>query len=166
MIILKFMSAVIIVSDMERSRNFYETLLDQKVQMDLGANIAYEGFALLTLEKWVEFIEKEEKYINLSHNNGSELYFEIDDYDSFIGKFDSYNDFEIEVVHKTKEFPWGQRVIRFYDPDNHMIEVGESMDSVIRKFFDDGMSVEDIAEKTGYPVEYVVDLKNKLKINN
>ena len=159
---MKFMSAVIIVQNMEKSRKFYETLLNQKVQMDLGVNVSYEGFALLTLERWMDFLEKAENDFNLSKNNVSELYFEIDDYDDFVEKLNNYNDFEIEIVHKTKEFPWGQRVIRFYDPDNHMVEVGESIDSLIKRFFDDGMSVESIAEKMDFPVEYILDLKNKL----
>jgi len=160
---MKFECALIVVRDMERSKNFYENLLDQEVKMDLGANVAYEGFALMDFERWIDFLEKGENDFNFSKNNVSELYFEIDDYDTFIEKLNNYNDFKIEIVHKTKEFPWGQRVIRFYDPDNHMIEVGESMEVVIRKFFSDGMSVEDIAEKTGYPVEYLLDLKNNLK---
>ena len=159
---MKLTSTMIVVRDMEKSRNFYETLLNQKIVMDLGANVSYEGFALQTLETWIDFIEKSEANINLSKNNNTELYFETDDYDDFIKKLKDYNHFEIDLVHETKEFPWGQRVIRFYDPDNHIIEVGESMESVIKKFFKDGMSVEDIAEKTAYPVEYVNDLKNKL----
>jgi len=159
---MKFECALIVVRDMEISKNFYQGLLDQEVKMDLGANVAYEGFALMDFERWMDFLEKEEDDFNFLKNNVSELYFEIDDYDAFIEKLNGYNDFEIEIVHKTKEFPWGQRVIRFYDPDNHMIEVGENMESVIKKFFSDGMSVEDIAEKTGYPTEYVADLKNKL----
>jgi len=159
---MKFECVLIVVRDMERSKNFYENLLDQEVKMDLGANVAYEGFALMDFERWMNFLEKDENDFNFLKNNVSELYFEIDDYDTFIEKLNSYNDFEIEIVHKTKEFPWGQRVIRFYDPDDHMIEVGESMEVVIKKFFSDGMSVEDIAEKTGYPVEHVIDLKNIL----
>ncbi|MBZ9570801.1 glyoxalase/bleomycin resistance/dioxygenase family protein [Methanobrevibacter sp. TMH8] len=159
---MKFEAALIVVRDMEQSRSFYENLLDQEAIMDLGANVAYDGFSLQTLEYWVDFIDKVENDIDFLKNNNSELYFEIDDYDTFIEKFNNYNDFEVEIVHKTKEFPWGQRVIRFYDPDNHMIEVGESMDSVVKKFFNNGMSIEEIVEKTGFPVEFVVDLKNKL----
>ncbi len=36
------------------------------------------------------------------------------------------------------EHSWGQRVIRFYDLDGHLIEVGESMAMVIRRFFRGG----------------------------
>ena len=160
---MKFEGTLIVVQDMERSKSFYGNLLDQEVQMDLGANVSYEGFALMDFERWRDFLEKEKDDFNLLKNNVSELYFETENYDVFIEKLNNYDDSDIEIVHKTKEFPWGQRVIRFYDLDNHMIEVGESMDVVIKRFFSSGMSVEDVAEKTGYPVEYVVDLKNKLK---
>ena len=36
---------------------------------------------------------------------------------------------------------------RFYDPDGHLIEVGESMKMVIKRFLDRGMTMEEIAEK-------------------
>ena len=161
---MKFTSAMIVVRHMEKSRNFHENLLNQKVVMDLGANVSYEGFALQTLESWIDFIEKQEEDINILKNNNDELYFEVEDYDDFIKKLNNFNDFEIEFVHKTKEFPWGQRVIRFYDPDFHMIEVGESIESMIKKFLEEGMSVEDISEKTGLAVEYIQDLKNQFNI--
>ena len=157
---MKFTSTMIVVKDMEKSRNFYENLLNQKVIMDLGANVAYEGFALQTLESWMEFIGKEEDDINLLKNNNAELYFEIDDLDNFINKLKNFNDFKIELVHETMEFPWGQRGIRFYDPDNHIIEVGESLESLVKKFINEGMSEEDISKRTGLPEEVVMGLKN------
>jgi hypothetical protein len=33
---------------------------------------------------------------------------------------------QVEYVHPLREQPWRQRVVRFYDPDHHIIEVGES----------------------------------------
>jgi len=157
---MKFMGAMVVVKNMEKSRNFYETLLNQKAVMDLGANVSYEGFALQTLESWMAFIEKGENDFNFSKNNVSELYFEIDDFDAFIEKLNEFNDFEIEFIHKTKEFPWGQS-IRFYDPDNHVIEVGENPEFVVKRFFSEGMSVDGIVERTGLPEEVVLDFKNK-----
>jgi catechol 2,3-dioxygenase-like lactoylglutathione lyase family enzyme len=147
---------------MGKSRNFYENLLDQEIEVDLGANVSYEGFALQTLESWIDFIEITENDINFLKNKNAELYFEVDDYDAFIEKLNNYDDFEIEFVHETKEFPWRQRTIRFYDPDNHIVEVGESIEVVFKKFLSDGMSVEDIAKMTDVPVEYITELKNKL----
>ncbi|MCL2688164.1 MAG: glyoxalase/bleomycin resistance/dioxygenase family protein [Methanobrevibacter sp.] len=154
---MKFMSSVLVVKDMKKSREFYEGFLNQKVQMDLGANVSYEGFALLTLERWTDFINKKKSDINLDKTNEVELYFEVLDYDKFLEKLKSEKN--IELVHDTKEFPWGQRGIRFYDPDNHIVEVGETLESVVKKQLDDGMSVDEIIEKTGLPKEYIMEIK-------
>lgn len=43
--------------------------------------------------------------------------------------------------------PWGQRVIRFYDLDGYIIEVGEDMKTVINRFLDSGMTIEEVYVK-------------------
>ena len=45
------------------------------------------------------------------------------------------------------EHGWGQRVVRFYDPDGHLIEVGEQMKRVVGRFLSAGMSMEQAAER-------------------
>jgi hypothetical protein len=62
---------------------------------------------------------------------------------------------DIEYLHDIKEYNWGQRVIRFYDPDDHVIEVGESMTVVCRRFISQGMTIEETAQRTMFPVEFV-----------
>lgn len=56
------------------------------------------------------------------------------------------------------EHSWGQRVIRFYDPDGHMIEVGEAMKAVIERFLDSGMTL----EATAVRMDASVDALKKL----
>ena len=41
--------------------------------------------------------------------------------------------FDIEYVNPLMTHSWGQRVIRIYDPDHHVIEIGESMEYVNAK---------------------------------
>ena len=41
----------------------------------------------------------------------------------------------VQYVHPVKEHSWGQRVVRFYDPDRHIIEVGENMKAVCKKIY-------------------------------
>ena len=49
---------------MALSRKFYEEVLKQKVVMDFGANITFEGaFSLQTKDTWVDFIRKTEEDI-------------------------------------------------------------------------------------------------------
>lgn len=149
---MKYMATLIAVKNIEQSKKFYYDLLDQEVIADLGANVTLSGgFALQTAESWQEFIHKNEHEV-LYGNNDAELYFEEDDIDSFMTKLKS---FDVEYVHALKEHAWGQRVVRFYDLDKHIIEVGENMAVVAKKFVDSGLNIEQTAERMGVPIEYI-----------
>lgn len=149
---MNYKCPLIVVNDIAISREFYETVLGQKVILDFGANITFEGeFALQSKSSWAEFIDTTESDISFASNN-FELYFEEEQFDDFVERLQMY---PIKYVHGVKEFPWGQRVIRFYDPDMHIIEVGESMVTVVRRYLAQGLSVEETAERTQHPVEFV-----------
>ena len=51
-------------------------------------------------------------------------YFVENNLEAFQEKLENCS-FEINYVHKLKEYPWGQKAIRIYDPDGHLIEIGE-----------------------------------------
>lgn len=149
---MKFKMSLIVVKDMAVSRKFYEEVLNQKVEMDFGANLTFEkAFSLQTKDTWVDFIRKTEKDV-LNKPNNFELYFEEEQFEEFVERLKS---FKINYVHDVIEYPWGQRVIRFYDPDMHIIEVGESMKNVVKRFVGQGLSIEETAERTQHPIEFV-----------
>ena len=50
---------------------------------------------------------------------------------------------------------WGQRVVRLYDPDRHILEIGENMKAVCRRFRDQGMTPEQIAARMEVPLKFV-----------
>ena len=62
---------------------------------------------------------------------------------------------EIERVHPPKQYEWKQRVVRVYDPDGHMIEIGESMEAIAKRYLKEGYSVEETAEMIQHPVTFV-----------
>ena len=62
---------------------------------------------------------------------------------------------DIEYVHPIMEHSWGQRVVRFYDPDKHIIEVGENMKVVCKRFLDSGMTPEQVAKRMDVPMKFV-----------
>ena len=70
----------------------------------------------------------------------------------FISKKRKYN---VQYVHPVKEHSWGQRVVRFYDPDKYIIEVGENMKAVCNRFINSGMTAEQVAERMDVPIEYI-----------
>jgi len=81
------------------------------------------------------------------------LYFEEENLDSFLQKLKNVD--SVEYVHGLKEQPWGQRAIRFYDPDKHIVEVAEPMESVVKRFLSKGLSIEETAKRTLMPEEFV-----------
>jgi catechol 2,3-dioxygenase-like lactoylglutathione lyase family enzyme len=149
---MKFICPVIVVDDIEVSKKFYIEVLDQKITMDLGANVTFaESFAIQSKSTWTEFIDKPASEIRYQGND-AELYFEAPDFDASVERLKTCG---VKYVHPVKEYAWGQRVVRFYDPDMHIIEVGESMMNVCRRFKEQGMTVEEIVAKTMFPQEVV-----------
>lgn len=147
---MKFKNPMLIVTDIDRSVAFYRKVFGLRVIMDFGANKTLTGgLALQTLETWQEFIGTD----NIAFgNNNFELYFEEDDFDRFVNKLEEY---DVEYVHPVKEHSWGQRVVRFYDPDKYIIEVGENIKVVCRRFLDEGMTPEQVAERMDVPMRFV-----------
>lgn len=47
--------------------------------------------------------------------------------------------------------------MRFYDPDGHIIEVGETMPSVVRRFLAQGLTLEEVAQRMDVPLEYLTN---------
>lgn len=148
---LKFKCPLIAVSDMAKSIEFYEELIGDRIAMDFGENVTFEGgFALQEMKTWKSMIHTD----NVRRKaNAAELYFEEDDFDAFIEYLKEFP--EVQLVHPVEEMPWGQRVVRLYDPDFHIIEVGESMEVVIRRMLKSGMSIEEASAKSQFPIEYV-----------
>jgi catechol 2,3-dioxygenase-like lactoylglutathione lyase family enzyme len=150
--IMKFSGTMLIVKDMNRARKLYEGLLGCVVAMDLGVYVAYTNGVSLQEEKtWLSFIHREEEDIVYGAND-SELYFEEHEIESF---FIRLRVFDVELINDLHEHTWGQRVVRFYDIDGHIIEVGEHMGDVARRFLNAGMTREEAAIRMQVPLDMI-----------
>ena len=147
---MKIKNPMLIVTDIDKSVEFYKKVLGLRVIMDFGANKTLTGgLALQSLESWQEFIETDDVVFG---GNSSEVYFEEENFDIFTDKLKKC---AVEYVHPVKEHSWGQRVVRFYDPDKHIIEVGENIKTVCKRFLDNGMTPEQVAERMDVPMKFV-----------
>ncbi len=147
---MKLKNSMLVVTDIDKAVEFYKKVLGLHVIMDFGANKTLTGgLALQTAETYGGFIGT--NMISFGGNN-FEIYFEEDDFDRFADKLEEC---EIEYVHPIMEHSWGQRVVRFYDPDKHIIEVGESMKVVCRRFLESGMTPEQVAKRMDVPMKFV-----------
>ena len=84
-----------------------------------GNMILTEGLVLQDEKYWTEFLGRE----IVPENNSCELYFEESDIEAFVEKLESYYP-EVKYVNRLMTHSWGQKVVRFYDPDGNLIEVG------------------------------------------
>ena len=82
-----------------------------------------------------------------------QLYFEVEDFDEFLLLLEKHK--EVKLVHPPKKYEWQQRVVRIYDPDFHMIEIGESMEVIAKHYLPQGLSAEKVSEIIQHPIEFV-----------
>lgn len=157
---MRYAGSLLVVKDMECSKRFYHDVLGQNVVNDFGANVVMDGgFSLQTQDSWLELIQKKSHEL-VYGGNDTELYFEEDQLDDFCEKLHA---FDVSYVHGRIEHPWGQRAIRFYDPDRHVIEVAESLRTVVQRFLRSGLSIEQTALRMDIPVALVLSHANENK---
>lgn len=150
---MKFKNPLLVVTDLERSKAFYREVLGLRVIVDFGANVTLTGgVCLQTKQSWLGFIQAEKDDVSFCGKD-AELYFEEDSFDEFIEKLNEMK--SICYIHPVVEHPWGQRVVRFYDPDGHIIEVGENMETVCWRFLNTGMTAKEVAERMDAPLKFV-----------
>jgi catechol 2,3-dioxygenase-like lactoylglutathione lyase family enzyme len=150
---ITFKSMVLFVEDVERSKAFYIDLLGQEVELDLGANVGFVGGLAL----W------DRTYVNNLLYAGKmppgeapappmEAYFETAAIEEVAGQLSAA---DVRLLHPLQEQPWAQRVIRFFDPDGHLIEVAEPMPAVVARLAAKGLSEAEIRDRTTLPPQVV-----------
>jgi len=117
---VKLRNVLIVVKDIEKSKQFYHDLFGLEVVLDNDGNmILTEGLVLQDEKIWREFLGKDV----VLENNSCELYFEEDDIELFVEKLEKLYP-TIQYVNRLMTHSWGQKVVRFYDLDGNLIEVG------------------------------------------
>ncbi|MHB9026336.1 MAG: VOC family protein [Armatimonadota bacterium] len=154
---IRYESAVVFARDLGRLRAFYQDVLEQRVAKEREADIVFDGGLRLVQQE---------------NSNGSKIpepksmqqlcppvavYFESDDLDALLSRL-----MEIGALfaQPMTQYSSGQRYMRFYDPEGHLIEVSEPMWKVVRRYQDMGLEYEEIAERTALPVGMVVEILN------
>lgn len=151
---MKYSGTCIAVSDIKKSRKFYEDLFNLTLYQNYGINVSFTcGLSLQQEFDWLVSIDKDKI---IKKPNNMELFFEEENFDEFVEKLRKYPD--IEYLGDVIEHSWGQRVIRFYDPDGHLIEVGENMKMVVNRFLSSGMTMGEVSKKMDVSVEDLTKL--------
>lgn len=147
---LKNSSIALFVKNIDISKQFYQDLLGLEVEFDFGTNIVFKGgIAIWEINPNHIIPNKLGSSISDSTVNRFELYFETENLDKVYQTLHLAN---VKFLHEVHEENWGQRNLRFFDPDNHLIEIGESMSCFVKRMLDSGMSREQVSTKTGIAI--------------
>lgn len=145
---MKYEGVCIAVKDIKLAKKFYQEIFGLEVFQDYGINVSFGGLSLQQEFDWLTGVPRE-SIAEKAHN--MELYFEEDDFDGFMAELEQRSDIQY-IGDGVKEAGWGQRSIRFYDLDGHMIEVGENLKMVVKRFLASGMSMEETSKRMDVPI--------------
>jgi len=156
-----FHSPVIITEHFNEMLSFYKNVMGMEILHDFDNCITFKGgLTIWQLKESYPIAKHLGKLYDSSGNRNLELCFETDDPDEFIAKL---KHFDFKKLHDTTEESWGQMTIRFFDPDNNIIEVGESLQALVKRLHSSGIELEDIGKKTSLPMKMITELLNGIK---
>lgn len=154
---LKNFTPVLFVKDASRSKDFYAGLLGMTVAADFDElNVIFEeGFAVWQIRDGNMITEKlgRSGIENSQSVSRFEIVLETDDID-IVNKKLKEND--VKLLHEMSTEIWGQRTIRFYDPDGHLIEVGEAIPVFLKRvYMEEGENLKSTSKRTFMPEDTI-----------
>ena len=115
-----YRGTLIVVKNCAVALKFYNDMFGLTMVQDNDGNMELTGnIYLQEVGYWERFTGR----AAVQKSNRSELYFEESDIEAFVKKLEMLYP-ETEYVNRLMTHSWGQRVVRFYDPDGNLIEVG------------------------------------------
>lgn len=147
---IPYTSAVLLTRQYDRMVDFYRNMLDQQVRYGFDGCIQFES----GLSIW-RVREDHPAFTALKNkgdgNDALEICFETENMDAQASRIAEAG---VTLVHDVIEESWGQRTLRFFDPDGNLVELGESVPAFCKRMHLSGMSVEDIGKKDGHSARY------------
>jgi len=156
---ITYHSAVVFVKDIEVSKQFYTKVLELVIELDFGKNVLLKG-GITLWEINPNHIIPQQLGTNSIYDKGVnrfELFFETTDIETVAEKLSTSG---VEYFHSVHEEPWGQRTVRFFDPDRHLIEIGELLETFVNRLHVNNMTPEQISRKTSIPLDKVRQIIN------
>ena len=115
-----FKGTLIVVEDCSAALKYYQDMVGLSLVHDNDGNMELTSQIYLQERRyWEKFTDRNV----IPESNSTELYFEEPAIDAFVEKLEKLYP-NTEYVNRLMTHSWGQRVVRLYDPDGNLIEVG------------------------------------------
>jgi len=154
---IRFHSTAIFVKDIAVAKKFYIETLHQVIEHDFVKNVILKNGITLWEISNSHIIPRELGLESVRNEQSArfELYFEAENLEQLATGLEALG---IQFLHPLHEEPWGQRTIRIFDPDHHLIEIGEPLPVFVKRLYEQGMSPQQVAAKTSVPIKTVMEL--------
>ena len=104
---MKLKNILIVVKNIEKSKQFYHDLFDLDIILDNDGNVILtEGLVLQDEKIWREFVKKD----IIPESNFCELYFEEERIEEFADKLDRLLYPDTKYANRLETYSWGQKV--------------------------------------------------------
>lgn len=151
-----FHSTVIITNDFDKMKSFYQDILQQEIDVDFGNCISFKnGLTLWKLKEEYPIAKKLGRTYDKFGNRNIEICFETDSFEAVIKNLRKQ---ELNFLHEVTEELWGQQTVRFFDPENNLVEIGETIPCFVKRFYNKGMTIEEIVKRTSVPFAKVKEI--------
>ena len=120
-----FVNTIVFVKDLQHAKAFYSELLGQTILEDFGAITFFENHLVLHQAKSIIKTVFKRQSFKTALRQGRRnvlIYFETKELE---GMYERIKGAGVPLIHGIEQQAWGQRVFRFFDPDRHIVEIGE-----------------------------------------
>jgi catechol 2,3-dioxygenase-like lactoylglutathione lyase family enzyme len=120
---LRFHTAIIFTRDIAASKAFYHGLLGLAVLQDFPSFVLLEGgLGLHSAEVFYSYLDKPYEGEALGRDN-LDLYFTTAELETAEQALKAAG---VRFIHGIRKCDWGESVLRVYDPDGHIVEIGDA----------------------------------------
>ncbi|ABD57009.1 VOC family protein [Jannaschia sp. CCS1] len=120
---MRFVNPLPFVDDIETSKSFYSSVLGLSIIQDHGNFVLFDtGFAIHDGKSLFKSVFGQDDTTASPYGRRNlVLYFEDLALDAAFERISP----RVQLIHEVRLEPWGQRLFRLFDPDRHVVEIGE-----------------------------------------
>ncbi len=120
---ISYRHSIALVKDIEASKHFYADIIGLTICKGFDSFILFQdNFAIHKADLFYQYINKPYYGEKMGHDN-VDFYFTTSDLEGFNRKL---KEEQVTFIHEIRKYEWGESVIRIYDPDGHILEIGDA----------------------------------------
>lgn len=117
---MKLNSSIILTRDMDRSIRFYRGIMGLELEKQFDTVAFFQdGLVIHDEAVYVNYLRVPDPYPG---GFRAVYYYIASDIDEMYGTLEEK---KVAFIHGLETQPWGERCLRFYDPDGNVIEIGD-----------------------------------------